>query len=352
MKRNRGFTLVELLVVIAIIAILIALLVPAVNMARRVANRTFCQNNLRQIGIAMQSYITTYVDTLPPSMYVPKGRTFAEGEGSWSIHGRLLPYMEMGIAADLVDFEVDWHDQVATGIPGLDIAAYQCPAEYNRFPRYRYNDAEGADERYVHPVNYVFNMGHWMVFNPQSGKGADAPFKVNRDTQTSVIKDGLSNTLCATEVKAYTPYIRNTGNPGASPPSLDFFSSINPDGGDKKFGPETRQNTGHTVWPDGRVHHTGFTTLFPPNTVVSFEHEDRMYDINYTTQQEGKSTTRTTYAAITARSHHNGGVNAVFLDSTTYWVDQGIDPVVWKALGTARGGTNEGGVANEFFGGK
>lgn len=120
-----GFTLIELLVVIAIIGILIGLLMPAIQGVREAARRTSCLNNLRQCGLAAQNYMSAR-RYLPPSCEIVPGTTFSGNNGSWSIHGRLLPYIEGGNAYDIVNLAVAWDAQQATGVPTLRIPLYIC----------------------------------------------------------------------------------------------------------------------------------------------------------------------------------------------------------------------------------
>ncbi len=324
MRRRPGFTLLELLVVIGIIGILVALLLPAVQRAREAARRTSCRNNLRQIGIAIHNYESTY-GMFPPSFTARDG---AEQRGSWSIHGRILPFIEQGNAARMIQLDVDWHDQVDTRVPGMRLPTYLCPSD-PLVDRVRTRDGQ----RYVHPQSYGFNMGHWMVFNPNTGESGSGAFRVNSPTETSSFVDGLSNTLAAAEVKGYTPYIRNTQqDPGPMvPTSSSFVSNFT---GDEKLGSSPWSNTGHTVWCDGRVHHTGFTTTFPPNTRVPLVRNGVEYDVDFTSQQEGRSLTKTTYAAVTARSYHPDGVNVMLMDGSVRTVNNDIDNALWKALGT------------------
>src|SRR5438552_14380574 len=91
-RRRRGFTLIELLVVIAIIAILIALLVPAVQKVREAAARAHCQNNLKQLALAVTNFEGTY-KRLPPGNEYPASSNLTTGEngGSWIF--MVLPFM-------------------------------------------------------------------------------------------------------------------------------------------------------------------------------------------------------------------------------------------------------------------
>ena len=338
-----GFTLVELLVVIAIIGVLIGLLLPAVQSAREAARRLACSNNIRQLVLAAHNYASARKH-FPPSMVHTPGTAFSGNNGSWGIHGRILPYIEQGGVAENINLEQPWDEGYPGGAVGTNwaivgstrIGTFICPSEINDFFRTK----NGGN--YVYPTNYGFNFGTWFVYDPATGKGGDGAFHPNSKYRPIMFADGLSKTLCVSEVKAFTPYVRNTSEPSATPPSDPSAVAGFANGGQSKLGPATNNNTGHTEWPDGRVHHTGFTTTFSPNTVVPYNDGTRDYDFDYNSQQEGKSATNKTYASITSRSYHNGLVNAAMIDGSLRVVNESIDNQVWRAMGTR----NNGDIAN------
>jgi prepilin-type N-terminal cleavage/methylation domain-containing protein/prepilin-type processing-associated H-X9-DG protein len=334
--RRRAFTLIELLVVIAIIAILIALLVPAVQKVREAAARTQCANNLKQLGLALHNYESTF-KAFPVSMNAPVGSIFGTNNGSWSVHGRILSYIEQGNAGVLVNMEAPWDAQLATGVPQTRNPVFRCPSDPNDTVR------TNGGAPFVYPHNYGFNFGTWFVYDPTTGAGGDGMFRPNVAVRPPQVADGLSNTLGAAEVKGFTPYVRNTANPGAAPPTSPAQITGWAAGGQLKLGPSLNDNTGHTEWPDGRVHHSGFTTTFTPNTVVPFTSNGIACDIDFNSRQEGNSATAATYAAITARSFHSGGVvNILLMDGSVRNVSPTISLTVWRALGTRQGGETVG----------
>lgn len=331
MRTRTGFTLVELLVVITIIGILIALLLPAVQAAREAARRMTCSNHLKQLALAVHTYENGQ-GAFPPSFCIVPHTVLSGNNGSWSVHGRILPYLEQGPAFDMVRLDIAWDAQLGTGIPQMRVPVFLCPSEVNDTVRTN----NGAP--YIYPLNYGFNFGTWLVWNPAANTGGDGSFFVNSRLRPGDFTDGTSSTLCAAEVKAFTPYVRNTSDPGPNVPASPAAVASLAGNGQLKLGPNTNDNTGHTEWCDGRVHHSGITTVFAPNTVVPFSSGGREYDIDYNSLQEGKSTTQPTYAAITSRSHHPGIVNAAFMDGSVRSVDDAIDLWVWRALGTRNAG--------------
>ncbi len=321
---HHGFTLVELLVVIAIIGILIALLVPAVQVAREAGRRMQCANNLKQIGIAMHNYQLSY-GAFPPSRCGVVG----DKGGDWSAQARILPYLEKGNLFEQVDFQKSYKDAVMSDgsrIQTTRINTYICPDEIHDAIRLE----NGAEANY--PLSYGVNQGVWLVWDPKNPSAGSGAFQPNKRMTPANFLDGLSNTLCAAEVKAYTPYMRNAALVNPTLPTLP--ENVGPLGGQFKGGSELMQNTGHTEWVDGRSHQTGFTAAFPPNTEVIAEVNGIQYDIDWTNQQEGKSDTVITYAAVTARSYHPGVVNALMMDGSVKAYSDSTDKRVWQTLAT------------------
>ena len=330
-RTRNGFTLIELLVVIAIIAILIALLLPAVQQAREAARRTQCKNNLKQLGLALHNYLDTFT-VFPPTICVGPG----DG-GEWSLQARTLPYIEQGSIFSTIDFSRDYNQTSPAfpfGIKAMRIGVLQCPSDPNDRQRV---DSSGNPDHY--PLNYAVNLGTWFVFDPATGQGGDGAFYPNSKTNSSSYTDGMSNTLCMSEVKSYTPYARNaTSGLGANvapPNSVTALCTY------VAGAAQNQADSGHTEWADGRAHHVGFTTTFTPNTkVLCTNGANGIQDLDYTSQREDnpEGTTNRTYAAVTSRSHHTGIVQSLLVDGSARSISSNIDAGVWRNLGTRAGG--------------
>ena len=323
-----GFTLVELLVVIAIIGILIAMLLPAVQQVREAARRTSCLNNLRQLGLASLNFESSR-GHLPPSAELDLTSGSTANNGSWGVHGRLLPFIEQANMADQVDLNIGWDFQAA--IDGARIGVFQCPSDARADERRDFTDGRVS----LFPTTYGFNFGTWFVFDPETLQGGDGVFYPDSDLEISAVTDGTSNTLLASEVHAWTDYRRNGGPADTSIPQTeqDLIQQI-------ESAPDVKI-TGHTEWPDGRVHHTGFTATMPPNTPVLFENEDgELVPFDFNSWQEGREgiNGNATYAAITSRSFHPGAVVVAHVDGSTHVVADTIPQNVWRARATISGG--------------
>ncbi len=204
--RRLAFTLVELLVVIAIIGILIALLLPAIQAAREAARRSSCQNNIRQVGLAMHNYMDANKNRLPPGYSnTPRG----------SFHTFILPYLEESTAFKSYDFKKDWNDPANRKAVDTNIPVFVCPT------------APGGDDRQFisdYCINTTLTSG--MIGNMMSQGALPSTFKktditgaffpkggVGKPIRVSTIADGLSKTLALFE-DAGRPYQYGTNAGG------------------------------------------------------------------------------------------------------------------------------------------
>jgi prepilin-type N-terminal cleavage/methylation domain-containing protein len=326
---HAGFTLVELLVVSAIIGILVALLLPAIQAAREAARRSQCKNNLRQLALAVLNYESSK-KRLPPSVAIDlEAVDPAANNVAWGTHGHILPYLEEQALASVVDISKAWDAQMA--IDSLRIGSFSCPSD-ERAPEVR---DTGAGKPRLFATTYGFNQGTWFVYDPVTKKGGDGVFYPNSNLRMSQIEDGTSKTLLAAEVKAWTHYTRNGG-----PSGTDFPDTVEKAVAHVAAGAEYK-DTGHTEWPDGRVHHTGVTGTLPPNTFVRYLKDGIELDADYNSWQEGKgglANSTKTYAIITSRSYHPGGVQVAMVDGSGQTVNSDIDALVWRAKATRAGG--------------
>lgn len=331
---RRGFTLIELLVVIAIIAVLVSLLLPAVQQAREAARRAQCKNNLKQIGLALHNYLDSH-STFPPSFCLGS----ATG-GQWSIHARILPYVDQANVLRLADLSYSYSSPVnaATGITEQRVPVYTCPSEVNSVTR------TGPPNHF--PTTYAFNGGTWKVFThaavlTNGGTAGDGSFAPNSRFRPADFTDGMSNTLCFSEVKAYTPTVGN-GLEGTDtlPTVLSGYTA------------GKLSLTGHTEWVDGKIHETGFTTTFSPNAktmvngTASGSATGGPVVGDFVSCREGGATCagRPIYAAVTTRSFHVGLVNALLMDGSCRSISDNVDLSTWRNLGSR----NDGNVLGEF----
>jgi prepilin-type N-terminal cleavage/methylation domain-containing protein/prepilin-type processing-associated H-X9-DG protein len=329
-QHRKGFTLIELLVVIAIIAILIALLVPAVQKVRDAAARIECANRLKQLTLALHNYESAN-KMFPPgtvnnSVAGSNGATVAgddpdghNGNGTPGIGGPwicfLLPYIEQEALYNnfkKIESErpevVDWFGNgtyAATPIGNQHLVQMDCPAH----PFTDEKLANGTNMEDLARGNYAAcygkgTYGSAITNDPTIG----GLFGNNSKIKIVAVADGVSNTVAFSELKYRQP---------------------------SSSGPSYQDSRG--TWGYGTMGGNTFTTLLAPNSAAA----DGVWGCR-NMPSEGMPCVQVgapfsgMYAA--ARGYHSGGVNVSFGDGTVRFVSNGISLTTWQALGS-RGGS-------------
>ncbi len=310
---RHAFTLIELLVVIAIIAILIGLLLPAVQKIREAAARMSCSNNLKQIGLALHNYHDTN-GNFPPAYIELVPLT---DRANWIT--LMLPYVEQQNVFTLYNPSGSVGGSAGNfQLNQQQIALMRCPSAPRRDPKI-YPPLPPPFPPGIAPFavgNYLANNGlgptvSLPTADPRTSVQSPGVFMVNSKTKITEITDGTSNTLLVSEC------LNNAGNPSAG------TTSCGPGG--------TEDWRGNLTYPENCLFNWNYT----PNS----SNPDWLRTCLCTSSPQAPcvvkfSSYSTRNMIVTPRSLHSGGVQALLADGSVHFITNNVDLATWQALGS------------------
>jgi prepilin-type N-terminal cleavage/methylation domain-containing protein/prepilin-type processing-associated H-X9-DG protein len=313
-KTRDGFTLIELLVVIAIIAVLVGLLLPAVQKVREAANRMSCQNNLKQIGLGVHNLVGT-TNYLPSSQRPPTNGTPAPRVG-WMVF--LLPYIEQGNLYNNYNLGLNWFDPLNLPSSSTPIKIFNCPSTavqglLDGRPEISPFVGIVATTDYA-AINYVDpRLATAGLVDAASVNGPTGALPQNAKNKWADITDGLSGTILVTE-SAARPQLWRLGK------LFGTFPTDHVNGGG--WARASSDITLNGLTPDG-ISSPGPCPMNCSNGTDALQYPDPYFGIHGTGDP---------YA------FHTGGINALFADGSVHFIAQSIDIRVFAYLATMNGG--------------
>ena len=286
---RKGFTLIELLVVIAIIAILIGLLLPAVQKVREAAARTQCVNNLKQIGLAMHNYLGTQ-NSFPVGYSDPTPWPQLDNGPGWGWAAYLLPHLEQDNLYKQINFATDVGVSANATIRTTYLKSFICPSDPQLVQPLDVNDG-GSIIWQIAQSSYVACNGNDGVDDFTTPPHTGSFLRATKGFRIEDITDGLSNTMFVADRTSKLSYCSWVGSPtGALNPFLQSPGN---------FGAEVTFVMFH-AGPTG------------PNTPGVFD-------------------------ADSTSSPHLVGVPVLFGDGSVHFLANSIDIPTWMALATRAG---------------